>query len=110
MIVKDMLTPLSRDDASRAFLTAYQQLTGKLPTPAVLALLLAQSAFETGHWKSLHNFNFGNAKARPRLPAHHAVPLLGGGRSRASSTSTTRLIRNVTSAPTTTQPLAPSTT
>jgi hypothetical protein len=68
MIVKDTLTPLSRDDASRAFLIAYQQLTGKLPTPAVLALLLAQSAFETGHWKSLHNFNFGNAKAGPGYP------------------------------------------
>jgi hypothetical protein len=68
MIVKDTLTPLSRDDASRAFLSAYQQLTGKLPTPAVLALLLAQSAFETGHWKSLHNFNFGNAKAGPGYP------------------------------------------
>jgi hypothetical protein len=63
MIVKDTLTPLSRDDASRALLTAYLQLTGALPTPGVLALLLAQSAFETGHWKSLHNFNFGNAKA-----------------------------------------------
>jgi hypothetical protein len=68
MIVKDTLTPLSRDEASRAFLSAYQQLTGKLPTPAVLALLLAQSAFETGHWKSLHNFNFGNAKAGPSYP------------------------------------------
>ena len=68
MIVKDMLTPLSRDDASRAFLTAYQQLTGKPPTAAVLALLLAQSAFETGHWKSLHHFNFGNAKAHPNYP------------------------------------------
>jgi hypothetical protein len=68
MIVKDTLTPLSRDDAARAFLSAYQQLTAKLPTPAVLALLLAQSAFETGHWKSLHNFNFGNAKAGPGYP------------------------------------------
>lgn len=68
MIVKDMLTPLSRDDASRAFLAAYQQLTGKPPTAAVLALLLAQSAFETGHWKSLHHFNFGNAKAGPNYP------------------------------------------
>ena len=68
MIVKDTLTPLSRDDASRALLTAYLQLTGALPTPGVLALLLAQSAFETGHWKSLHNFNFGNAKAGPDYP------------------------------------------
>jgi hypothetical protein len=68
MIVKDTLTPLSRDEASRAFLLGYLQLTGKLPTPAVLALLLAQSAFETGHWKSLHNFNFGNAKAGANYP------------------------------------------
>jgi hypothetical protein len=68
MIVKDMLTPLSRDDATRAFLAAYQQLTGRPPTAAVLALLLAQSAFETGHWKSLHHFNFGNAKAGPNYP------------------------------------------
>ncbi len=68
MIVKDTLTPLTRDDAARAFASAYLQLTGKLPTPAVLALLLAQSAFETGHWKSLHNFNFGNAKAGPGYP------------------------------------------
>lgn len=68
MIVKDTLTPLSRDDASRALMTAYLQLTGALPTPGVLALLLAQSAFETGHWKSLHNFNFGNAKAGPEYP------------------------------------------
>jgi hypothetical protein len=68
MIVRDTLTPLSRDEASQAFLSAYRQLTGNLPTPAVLALLLAQSAFETGHWKSLHNFNFGNAKAGPNYP------------------------------------------
>ena len=68
MIVRDTLTPLSRDEASRAFLAAYQQLTGQLPTPGVLALLLAQSAFETGHWKSLHNFNFGNAKAGASYP------------------------------------------
>lgn len=68
MIVKDTLTPLSRDEASQALLTAYLQLTGKLPTPGVLGLLLAQSAFETGHWKSLHNFNFGNAKAGPDYP------------------------------------------
>lgn len=68
MIVKDTLTPLSREEATRALLIAYQQLTGKLPTPGVLALLVAQSAFETGHWKSIHNFNFGNAKAGADYP------------------------------------------
>jgi hypothetical protein len=68
MIVENKLTPLTRDDAARALLAAYRELTGMLPSTAVLALLLAQSAFETGHWKSLHNFNFGNAKAGPGYP------------------------------------------
>ncbi|HKY34830.1 MAG TPA: hypothetical protein VJN18_02720 [Polyangiaceae bacterium] len=68
MIVQDKLTPLGRDEAGRAFLAAYQQLVGRSPTQAVLALLLAQSAFETGHWKSLHHYNFGNAKAHPNYP------------------------------------------
>ena len=68
MIVQDKLTPLTRDEAGRAFLAAYQQLVGRPPTQAVLALLLAQSAFETGHWKSLHHYNFGNAKAHPSYP------------------------------------------
>ena len=49
-------------------LSAMRRLTGRPPTAAVLALLLAQSAFETGHWKSLHHFNFGNAKAGPNYP------------------------------------------
>ncbi|HKY34668.1 MAG TPA: hypothetical protein VJN18_01905 [Polyangiaceae bacterium] len=68
MIVQDKLTPLTREEATRALLTAYKQLTGALPSTAVLALLVAQSAFETGHWKSLHHFNFGNAKAGPGYP------------------------------------------
>jgi len=68
MIVQNQLTPLTRDEATSALLTAYQQLTGAPPTAAVLALLLAQSAFETGHWRSIHNFNFGNAKAGPDYP------------------------------------------
>ena len=68
MIVPDKLTPLTRDEATRALLTAYKQLTGALPSTAVLALLVAQSAFETGHWKSLHHYNFGNAKAGLSYP------------------------------------------
>jgi hypothetical protein len=68
MIVQDKLTPLSRQDAGQALLTAYRMLTGALPSQAVLALLLAQSALETGHWQKIHNFNFGNAKARLDYP------------------------------------------
>lgn len=68
MIVQDKLTPLSRQDAAQALLTAYRALTGAFPSQAVLTLLLAQSALETGHWKKIHNFNFGNAKARLDYP------------------------------------------
>lgn len=68
MIVQDKLTPLSRQDAAQALLTAYQLLTGALPSSAVLALLMAQSALETGHWQKIHQFNFGNAKAKPDYP------------------------------------------
>ena len=63
MIVENKLTPLTREEAARALSAAYQQLTGALPTAGVLALLLSQSALETGNWQKIHNFNFGNAKA-----------------------------------------------
>ncbi len=68
MIVPDKLTPLSRQDAAQALVGAYRTLTGAFPTQAVLALLLAQSALETGNWQKIHNFNFGNAKARIDYP------------------------------------------
>jgi hypothetical protein len=68
MIVENKLTPLTRDEAARALSAAYQRLTGSLPRPGVLALLLAQSALETGNWQKIHNFNFGNAKAALNYP------------------------------------------
>ncbi len=68
MIVESKLTPLTREQAARALTAGYQQLTGVLPTTGVAALLLAQSAFETGNWQKIHNFNFGNAKAGVDYP------------------------------------------
>jgi hypothetical protein len=47
---------------------AYAGMTGKQPTDAVGALLLAQSALETGNWQKIHNDNFGNIKARADYP------------------------------------------
>lgn len=69
MIVENRLTPLDRDTAANALADAYQRLTGVLPSEKVATLLLAQSALETGHWKSIHNFNFGNLKASPEYPS-----------------------------------------
>jgi len=68
MIVANRLTPLSQQDASRALAEAYARVTGGPPTDRVLALLLAQTAFETGRWQKIHNFNFGNAKADLSYP------------------------------------------
>ncbi|MES1174937.1 MAG: hypothetical protein ABUL62_11485 [Myxococcales bacterium] len=68
MIVENRLTPLSQQDASRALGEAYARVTGGFPTARVLALLLAQTAFETGRWRKIHNFNFGNAKAALDYP------------------------------------------
>jgi len=68
MIVEVRLTPLTRLEATAALFDAYRRVTGNPPSTRVLALLLAQSAFETGRWQKIHNFNFGNAKADPSYP------------------------------------------
>jgi hypothetical protein len=65
MIVANRLTPLTRPDAAAALAEAYARVTGAPPSARVLALLLAHTAFETGRWQKLHNFNFGNVKAAP---------------------------------------------
>ena len=68
MIVENRLTPLTRQDATNALVEGYTRVTGGAPTARVLALLLAQTAFETLRWQKLHNFNFGNAKADLSYP------------------------------------------
>jgi hypothetical protein len=66
--IPDKLTPLTADEAAQALATAYQRVTGKVADQRVLGLLIGQTALETGNWQSLHNFNFGNAKATPSDP------------------------------------------
>lgn len=64
-LLDDRLTPLTAQEVIRAFREAYRTL-GALPadiTPGTLAIFVAQSALETGRWKSLHWCNFGNIKA-----------------------------------------------
>lgn len=68
MIVPNRLTPLDAREAGRALFSAYTAFTGRPPSDRVGALLLAQSALETGNWQKIHNYNFGNAKARPEYP------------------------------------------
>jgi len=61
--IPDLLTPLNPDDAVRHLADAYKRVVGKQPRVAVLKLLAAQSALESGNWKIVHNFNYGNEKA-----------------------------------------------
>ncbi|MEI9948312.1 MAG: hypothetical protein WDO74_04860 [Pseudomonadota bacterium] len=68
MIVANRLTPLSQQEASLALAEAYARVTGGPPTDRVLALLLAQTGFETARWQKIHTFNFGNAKADLSYP------------------------------------------
>jgi hypothetical protein len=58
----DKLTQLAPDDAARELAEAYFRVMGKRPTVAKMKLLISQSALESGNWKLMHNWNFGNEK------------------------------------------------
>jgi hypothetical protein len=68
VIVPNRLTALDAREAGRALFSAYAAFTGRAPSDQVGALLLAQSALETGNWQKIHNYNFGNIKARADYP------------------------------------------
>jgi peptidoglycan hydrolase-like protein with peptidoglycan-binding domain len=57
-------TPLTAVQAAKAFDAAYRTVAGKSASAAVLGLMLAQSALETGSWgPQIRCYNFGGAKA-----------------------------------------------
>ena len=56
-------TPLTFEQARDALETALGNAIGGPPTVRTLALALAHTALETGRWKSLYNYNWGNIKA-----------------------------------------------
>lgn len=61
--VPNKITRLSENQVREAFYQGFIQVTGQKPSDQVLALMMAQSAHETGQWAALHNYNFGNVKA-----------------------------------------------
>lgn len=63
ILVPDRLTPLKLNEAIAAFAHAYETVTGEAPTCESLTIIVAQSALETGQWKSMHCYNYGNVKA-----------------------------------------------
>jgi peptidoglycan hydrolase-like protein with peptidoglycan-binding domain len=81
-------TPMTADDVAKAISAGYKKVTGQNPTPPVLALMLAQSSFETGGWgKGIHNYNFGNAKATSRDPYYQVFTATEGQGSNVTSSA-----------------------
>jgi len=62
--VPNKFTPITADEASKAIATGYKRVTGSAPSKVILALLIAQAALETGNFKSIHNYNFGNVRGK----------------------------------------------
>ena len=61
--IADKRTPIEPEEASRLLANAYANVMGRKPSVAILKLLIGQSALESGNWKQVHNYNFGNEKA-----------------------------------------------
>lgn len=55
-------TPVSPVEVFLALAGAWQLLTGSMPDRRIIHIIHAQSALETGHWKSIINYNLGGAK------------------------------------------------
>jgi hypothetical protein len=66
-------TPLTPEQAAEALSAGYQAITGNAPTPEVLALLIAQSGYETSNWRDIPNYNFGGIKATGDNPYVQAL-------------------------------------
>jgi hypothetical protein len=62
-LVTDLLTPCDAPTYLRAIRGGLETLSGRTPSNAHVAVLTAQSALESGRWKSMHRFNPGNIKA-----------------------------------------------
>lgn len=61
-LIPNKLTPMTALESLLAFREAFSKEVGRTPSNSTLAILVAQSALETGRWKSMHCFNFGNIR------------------------------------------------
>ncbi len=62
-LVSDLLTVCTAPAYIAAVRSGLETLMGKTPSSAHVAVLTAQSALESGRWRSMHRFNPGNIKA-----------------------------------------------
>jgi hypothetical protein len=59
-------TPITSAQAVAVLAAAYERVIGRAPKPATLAILVAQSALETGNWSSMWLWNWGNIRGSYR--------------------------------------------
>lgn len=62
-LVSDLLTVCTAPQYIAAVRGGLETLSGKTPSSAHVAVLTAQSALESGRWRSMHCWNPGNIKA-----------------------------------------------
>ncbi len=67
-VLPNQLTVATPEQAAVALADAYARGIGSRPSKKILSLLMGQAAGETGNFKSMHNFNFGNVKASSSYP------------------------------------------
>lgn len=64
--MNDHLCNLNTEQAIEVFKIGYTKFMNDIPSKKTLAILVAQSALETGWWKAgLHCWNFGNTRCNP---------------------------------------------
>lgn len=63
LLIPDLVTECSALLVTAAFRSALETVIGRTPTQGHLCVLVAQSALESGRWRSMHRWNFGNIKA-----------------------------------------------
>jgi hypothetical protein len=61
--IPDLVKTLTLEEAASALRLALNLQLKSDPSVEVLALAVAKTALETGRWKAIHRFNFGNVKA-----------------------------------------------
>ncbi len=72
----DVLTPFSFEEAREAMEAALFDALRAKPAPPVIGLALAKTALETGRWKKIHCFNWGNVKAGEKYVGQYTSFLL----------------------------------
>lgn len=61
--LEDKITTLTAQDVYDALCVAWKAYFGEEAEHSPILVLMAQSALETGRWKALHWYNFGNCKS-----------------------------------------------